>query len=92
MEKEDDPYEILGVAYDAEESEIRREYKKAALKWHPDRTTAEGDKEHASKIFAKISEAYTMLKDPVKRYDWKSANEDKIKKHVTSLPFVNSAP
>lgn len=92
MEKEDDPYKILGVAYDAEESEIRREYKKAALKWHPDRTTAEGDKEHASKIFAKISEAYTMLKDPVKRYDWKSANEDKIKKHITTTAFVMSAP
>ena len=84
MQKGDDPYEILGVSYDASEDEIKKTYRKAALKWHPDRHTDEKDKEHANDVFAKISAAYDVLTDPVKRYDWKQANEDKMKGNASS--------
>ncbi|CAJ1950223.1 unnamed protein product [Cylindrotheca closterium] len=79
MEKEDDPYEVLGVPYDASEGDIKKAYRKAALKYHPDRQNTEEDKQNAHDVFSKISGAYTILTDPVKRYDWKSANEHKIK-------------
>lgn len=78
MEKGDDPYEILGVGYDATEDEIKKTYRKLALKNHPDRHQNEEDKEKAHDVFSKISAAYDTLTDPVKRYDWKNANEHKI--------------
>ncbi len=78
MEKGDDPYEILGVGYDASEDEIKKTYRKLALKYHPDRQSTDEDKEKAHDVFAKISAAYDTLTDPVKRYDWKQANESKL--------------
>lgn len=79
MQKDEDPYKILGVPYDASEADIKKAYRKAALKYHPDRQQTEEDKERAHDTFAKVSEAYATLTDPVKRYDWKMANEAKIK-------------
>ena len=85
MEKGDDPYEILGVPYDASESEVKKAYRKAALKYHPDKQTTDEDKERAHDIFAKLSAAYDTLSDPVKRYDWKQANEGKMKRSTSSV-------
>ena len=79
MQKDEDPYVILGVPYEASEADIKKAYRKAALKYHPDRQQTEEDKEKAHDTFAKISEAYATLTDPVKRYDWKMANEAKMK-------------
>ncbi len=70
-----DYYETLGVRRDASPEEIRRAYRKLAVKHHPDRN-ASGD---AAKEFARINEAYEVLKDPEKRKrydhlgaDWKA--------------------
>lgn len=59
-----DPYEILGVAKDATAEEIKRAYRKLALKYHPDKNP--DDKECEEK-FKEISSAYELLKDPEKR-------------------------
>ena len=58
-----DYYKILGVTRDASEAEIKKAYKKLALKHHPDKG---GD--HAT--FAGINEAYDTLKDPAKKQSW----------------------
>lgn len=79
MEKGEDPYNILGVGYDATEAEIKKVYRRGALKHHPDKQTYE-DREKAHDVFAKFAAAYAMLMDPVKRYDWKHANEEKLKR------------
>ena len=50
-----DYYEILGVSKTAEEREIRKAYKRLAMKYHPDRN--QGDKEAEAK-FKEIKEAY----------------------------------
>lgn len=59
-----DYYELLGVERSADEKEIKRAYKKLAMKYHPDRT--QGNKELEEK-FKEIQEAYEILSDKQKR-------------------------
>jgi molecular chaperone DnaJ len=59
-----DYYNILGVSRDATQEEIKRAYRRLALKYHPDRNP--GNKE-AEEKFKEISEAYEVLSDPEKR-------------------------
>ncbi|OQX85550.1 MAG: molecular chaperone DnaJ [Candidatus Latescibacteria bacterium 4484_7] len=59
-----DYYEILGVSRDATADEIKKAYRKLALKYHPDRNP--GDKE-AEEKFKEATEAYEVLKDQEKR-------------------------
>lgn len=59
-----DYYEILGVSRQADEEEIKKAYRKMALKYHPDRNP--GDKE-AEERFKEAAEAYEVLHDPEKR-------------------------
>lgn len=59
-----DFYEVLGVAKDASEDDIRRAYKKAAVKYHPDRNP---DDQEAETKFKEATEAYTVLQDAEKR-------------------------
>ena len=60
----DDYYKILGIEKNADASEIKKAYRKLAMKYHPDKT--EGDKTLEEK-FKKISEAYAVLSDPEKK-------------------------
>jgi molecular chaperone DnaJ len=59
-----DYYEILGVGKDAGERDIKKAYKRMAMKYHPDRT--KGDKDLEAK-FKDVKEAYEVLMDPAKR-------------------------
>ena len=59
-----DYYEVLGVAKNASDDEIKKAYKKMAIKYHPDRNP--GDKE-AEEKFKEAAEAYDVLRDPQKR-------------------------
>lgn len=60
----DDYYKILGIDKSADATQIKKAYRKLALKYHPDKT--KGDKALEDK-FKKISEAYAVLSDPEKR-------------------------
>ena len=59
-----DFYEILGISKGASEGEIKKAYRKKAIKHHPDKNP--GDKE-AEANFKKAAEAYEILSDPQKR-------------------------
>ena len=61
---EKDLYEILGISKGASEGEIKKAYRKLAMKYHPDQN--KGDKE-AEKKFKEISASYEILKDSQKR-------------------------
>jgi curved DNA-binding protein CbpA len=73
------PYEILGVSPDADEAAIKKAYRQAARIHHPDKQTTDEDRERASAYFPKIADAYSLLQDPVRRYDWRMPNEAKLK-------------
>ena len=59
-----DFYEVLGVSRGASDKEIKKAYRKLAVKFHPDKNS--GDKT-AEENFKEIGEAYEALSDPQKR-------------------------
>ena len=59
-----DYYEVLGVNRDASEDDIKKSYRKLAMKYHPDRNP---DNPKAEESFKEAKEAYEMLSDPQKR-------------------------
>lgn len=71
--KRKDLYKILGVARDADEKDISKAYKKAALLYHPDRQSGKPEEEKAAAEakFKSVGEAYEILSDKEKkqRYD-----------------------
>lgn len=69
----EDYYKILGVGKNATDSEIKKAYRKLAMKHHPDH--AKGDKA-SEEQFKKISEAYAVLSDPEKRKQYDTYGSD----------------
>ena len=65
MSEKRDCYEILGVGRTANADEVKSAYRKAALKWHPDRNPH--TKQEAEEKFREATEAYSILSDPQKR-------------------------
>ena len=73
MAEKRDYYEVLGVNKDSSPDEIKSAYRKAALKWHPDKWVngTDAEKKTAEENFKEASEAYSVLSDENKkaRYD-----------------------
>lgn len=61
-----DYYEVLGVARNASDDEIKKAYRKLAMKYHPDRNQGDAAKT-AEEKFKEVKEAYEMLSDAQKR-------------------------
>lgn len=75
-----DYYQILGVTKNATDDELKKAYRKLALKWHPDKN--QSNQEEASKKFKQISEAYDVLSDPEKRKIYDTYGEEALKTGV----------
>mmetsp|Transcript_24801 Transcript_24801/g.40833 ORF Transcript_24801/g.40833 Transcript_24801/m.40833 type:complete len:273 (+) Transcript_24801:86-904(+) len=73
-----DYYAVLGVARGASDEEIKKAYRREALRWHPDKNP--DNKEQAEKRFKEISEAFSCLSDSQKRshYDVHGAEEPTV--------------
>ena len=61
-----DYYKVLGLKKGAKTEDIKKAFRKLALKYHPDKNNEEG----AEEKFMKFSEAYNILSDPKKRKDY----------------------
>lgn len=68
-----DYYTILGISKNANADEIKKAYRKKAVKWHPDKN--KGDK-NAEDEFKKISSAYDVLSDPEKKQKYDHLGHD----------------
>src|SRR6266436_424038 len=64
MTKKRDYYEVLAVMRDASDEEVKRAYRKLAVKFHPDKNPNDP---HAEEKFKELGEAYDVLIDPDKR-------------------------
>jgi len=70
-----DYYKILGVPRSATDDELKKAYRKLALKYHPDKNQAPG----AEEKFKEIGEAYDVLSDPKKRQIYDQLGEEGLK-------------
>lgn len=61
----EDYYVVLGVPRDADESAIKKAYRKLAIRWHPDKNPV--NEKAAEDVFKKVGEAYAVLSDREKR-------------------------
>src|SRR3990172_9063809 len=77
---ETDYYKTLGVAKDATNDDIKKAYRKLALKYHPDKNP--GNQEMEEK-FKKMSEAYAVLSDAKKRQEYDRFGSDGFSQHYS---------
>lgn len=83
-----DYYKILGVDKTANKDELKKAYRKLALKNHPDRT--KGDKK-AEEKFKQANEAYAVLSDPEKRQQYDTYGSDTFQKRYTQEDIFRGA-
>ncbi|KAL5700944.1 DnaJ protein erdj3b [Ranunculus cassubicifolius] len=74
-------YDILQLSKGASDEQIKRAYRKLALKYHPDKNQGN---EEANKKFTEISNAYEVLSDKEKRQIYDRYGEDGLKQHAAS--------
>lgn len=85
-----DYYEILGIKKGASEDDIKKAYRKQALRYHPDKNKSPG----AEEKFKEIAEAYDVLSEPKKKdiYD-RFGEEGKFSKSCNIAgPIIVKAP
>lgn len=67
---------VLEITPTATQDQVRTAYKKAALKWHPDRVPVDSpEKNSRTKKFQRINDAYYTLSDPTRRRDYDSTRQ-----------------
>jgi len=75
-------YEILGVGHDADPDDIKSAWRKAALKYHPDRNK---DNPDAERKFKEVAEAYEVLSDQEKRRVYDAYGREGLKGHGVNI-------
>jgi DnaJ-class molecular chaperone len=73
-------YDVLEVPKSASDTEIKKAYRRLAMKWHPDKNRENADE--AAKIFQEIGEAYDVLSDMEKRAIFDRYGYDGLKNGV----------
>ena len=72
-----DYYKTLGVSRSATQEEIKRAYRKLAIKWHPDKNPS--SKEAAEAKFKEVGEAYDVLSDAQKKNIYDQVGEEGLR-------------
>ena len=87
MVKDSIYYDLLEVKPDASSSDIKKAYRKQALKWHPDKN--QDQKEFAENKFKEIGEAYQVLSDNKKREMYDTIGKEGMKEMADGSGFGN---
>lgn len=85
-----DYYKILGVPRAASQEDIKKAYRKLALKWHPDKNP--DNKEEAEKKFKELAEAYEVLSDKTKRDSYDRYGNDPMRHTGSSSADFSDFP
>ncbi|KAM5578224.1 hypothetical protein ABKV19_008501 [Rosa sericea] len=80
-----DYYKILQVDKNAKDEDLKKAYRKLAMKWHPDKNP--NNKKQAEAKFKEVSEAYEVLSDPQKRAVYDQYGEEGLKGQVPPPDF-----
>lgn len=82
-------YKSLGVKEDASDEEIRKAYRKASLKYHPDKQVGKSDaeKKKAEDKFKEINEAYSTLSDPEKKSNYDKFGDPSARPDIGGFNF-----
>lgn len=86
-----DYYEILGLAKNSSEDDIKKSYRKLAMKFHPDRNSKE-DSAAAEEKFKEVKEAYETLSNPEKRTEYDTYGHLGPPNHVSSQQWTHRSP
>lgn len=87
-----DYYAILGIDRNADEHEIKKAYKKMAMKYHPDRNCeSEETKKMAEKKFIDVNDAYNVLSDPKKKSMYDQGVDPLNPEEAQGMPFPGGA-
>jgi curved DNA-binding protein len=76
-----DYYQVFGLNRGASEDEIKRAYRKLALRYHPDHHPDDSESEEK---FKEISEAYAVLSDPIKKREYDTSGHVRFKRWYSS--------
>jgi len=85
-----DYYKVLGVSRDATDAQLKKAYRKLALKWHPDKN--QDNREAASEKFKEIGEAYAVLSDKKKRAVYDQYGAEGLKGGIPAGGAGGAAP
>jgi molecular chaperone DnaJ len=86
-----DYYDVLGVTKNASDDDIKKAYRKLAMKYHPDRNQGEKAKE-AEEHFKEAKEAYEMLSDPKKRAAYDQYGHAGVDPNMGGAGFRGAGP
>lgn len=84
-----DYYAILAVSSTANDEEVKKAYRKLAVKWHPDKNP--NNREFAEAKFKEVAEAYDVLSDPEKRRIYDQVGEGKLGNMCLSVRCMSCA-
>ncbi len=83
-------WSLLGISPDSDDDQIRSAFKREAKRWHPDLNR---DNQNAEERFKWINEAYKVLSDPRRRFEWELSGRPTIQlEHVTPPSTVQPLP
>jgi len=86
----DELYNVLGLSRSATNEDVKKAYRKAALRWHPDKNP--NSKQEAETMFKRVATAYQVLSDPARRAEYDRQATHAAQKPASTPPKASARP